>query len=78
MSAVPWPQKSNAGKLDSDGDPIAESIVRGKPLEVPTPDTQFPQELRADDDPARAGLFSRLFTKGKNFFSRLFTKGDTR
>ena len=78
MSAIPWPKASNAGKLDSDGDPIAESIVRGKPLEVPTPDTQFPQELRADDNPARAGLFSRLFTKGKNLFTHLLTKGKNR
>ena len=78
MSRIPWPKASNVGKLDSDGDPIAQGVVRGKPLEVPAPDTQFPHELRADDDPARAGLFTRLFTKGKNLFTRLFTKGKNR
>ncbi len=48
MSLIPWPSRSNAHKLDSDGDPIAAQVVAGTRLEPPTDQHRYPQELQPD------------------------------
>lgn len=48
MSFVPWSARSNAHKLDSDGDPIAHPAVPDTRLLPPDDVTRFPQELRPD------------------------------
>lgn len=48
VSRIPWPARSNASRLDSDGDPIAAQVVADTRLEPPTEHHRFPQELRPD------------------------------
>lgn len=54
MSMVPWSHRSNANKLDSDGDPIAGQVVADTRLETPTTAHRYPQDLRPDTS-AHAG-----------------------
>ncbi|MDK7743144.1 sodium-dependent transporter [Helcobacillus massiliensis] len=47
LSLLPWSARSNAHRLDSDGDPIADPAIPDTRLEAPH-GHRYPQELRAD------------------------------
>ena len=54
LSLIPWSRKSNADRLDSDGDPIADPVLPDTRLQAVAAHHRYPQELRADVQDVRA------------------------